>query len=82
MKYRSTKIVDAIQWLGDNEDAVLRFLHASASYVSSSFGQSDPTIRTGERTMYPYRDVWIVRDASGSLRLCSPDAFEEDYEQI
>ncbi|MCQ4302225.1 hypothetical protein NAV11_20110 [Pseudomonas songnenensis] len=87
MKFRKKPaVIDAIQWTGDNQEAVALFLgerlprgvrfRIEANRVAIS------AIVKGslERCDFAYPGDWIIRGVQGELYPCRPDTFAATYE--
>jgi hypothetical protein len=86
-KYRKKPVViDAIQWHGNNAQAVgawaegfgpLQFTFASA--LDGTIALSIPTL---EGVMHANRGDWIIRGVYGEFYPCKADIFEATYEMV
>lgn len=87
--------IEAIQWGGDNIDAVLDFVYADERWKEGiesetvggpgightpALGTLD--IPTLEGTMTGQVGDWIIRGVKGELYPCKPDIFEATYELV
>jgi len=78
MKYRKKPVVvEAICWLGNNEEAVEKFLDgngfAKGKYVD---------IATLEGCMVASINDMIIKGVNGEFYPCKPDIFEKTYEKV
>ena len=82
MQYRKKPVViDAIQWLGDNLNALTRFTEGSRRRIEFD---SDKLIRieTLEGVMTANVGDYIIKGVKGELYPCKPDIFEMTYEEV
>ncbi|WP_267244379.1 hypothetical protein [Streptomyces sp. PR69] len=87
-RYRKRPIeIDAIQWTGDNINAVMDFMHPqepvhvnSLSHMRFTDADELVGIQTLEGLMVAGIGDWIVRGVRGELYPCKPDIFAETYE--
>ena len=78
-------LIKAIQWAGDNLDAVLLFCAGEASYELMARGNSELVISTLEDGAGTAKHVaslgdWIIRGVKGEFYPCKPDIFYMTYE--
>ena len=91
MQYRKKPVViEAIQFLGENMEAVDDFMNGVASAASPNTNvqhgfQTNPArvvIQTLEGLMYGDIGDWVIRGIKGELYPCKPDIFEATYEAV
>ncbi|MBX3380929.1 MAG: hypothetical protein KF805_12625 [Phycisphaeraceae bacterium] len=84
MKYRKKPVViDAIQWLGDNEAELIRWMipgDGSIVFPRAIMQKTSITIPTREGTMIANPGDWIIRGVKGELYPCKPDIFAATYD--
>lgn len=77
MKFRKKPVViEAIQWTGDNNGAVMDFM-------GQSWLNTNPdilTIPTLQGTIAARKGDWIIKGVKGEFYPCKPDIFEQTYE--
>jgi len=80
MKFRKKPIViEAIQWTGENPDAVIAFLRDQ----SLEWDRKEAfTIYTLEGNMRADKDDWIIKGVKGEFYPCKPDIFSATYEEV
>lgn len=72
--------VQAVQWTGDNNGEVLKFVgHARFVYSLNSYSV---LIETLEGNYYAKRGDWIIQGVNGEFYPCKPDIFEKTYEEV
>lgn len=76
--------IQAIQWTGDNVDAVFEFTAGAPpnrrpQHLVNSRAFSIPTL---EGTMRAAPGDWIIRGVAGEFYPCKPDIFAETYEPL
>jgi len=87
VKYRKKPVViDAVQWTGENLDAILAFCAGDASYELMARGNSELVISTledGEGTAQHVasRGDWIIKGVQGEFYPCKPDIFAATYDE-
>lgn len=85
-RYRKKPVViDAIQWTGDNLNAVLAFCVGDAAYELMARGNAELVISTledGEGTAkhVASRGDYIIKGVKGEFYPCKPDIFAATYE--
>ena len=81
MKYRKKlKIIDAIQWTGDNYPEVFEFTEGNAYPTESHSDTLGVTTLEGE--VKAEKGCYIIRGANGNYYPCQEDFFNKTYEQI
>ena len=81
MKYRKKPVeVEAIQWTGDNAQAIRDFL----SEVSYGWNPDRRAwvVATLEGNVGVLPGDWIVCGAAGAFSICKPDEFALTYEPV
>jgi hypothetical protein len=79
MKYRKKPVVvKAIQWTGDNPDAINELCGISRWYLQHGALR----IATLEGVMEASVGDYIIRGVNGELYPCKPDIFEKTYEEV
>jgi len=79
-KYRKKPVViEAIQWLGDNEYEVSQF---AGDHLRHGESPDYLLINTLEGTMKADLGDWIIRGIQGEIYPCKPDIFEATYEPV
>lgn len=78
-------LIKAIQWTGDNLNAVLLFCAGDASYELMARGSRELVISTLEDGAGTAKHVaslndWIIRGVKGEFYPCKPDIFDMTYE--
>lgn len=89
-KFRKKPVeINAIQWTGDNIDAVMGFMHPQApvnvndlSHMRFTNADDLVGIETLEGLMVASKGDWIIRGIQGELYPCKPDIFAETYEPV
>lgn len=89
-KFRKRPVeIDAIQWTGDNIDAVMGFMHPqepvhvnSLSHMQFTNADELVGIQTLEGLMVAAKGDWIIRGVQGELYPCKPDIFAVTYEAV
>lgn len=77
-------MVEAFQLPPEDEDAsddLVDFLHKSPLLWEGE-RHGCIAIHTHERSIPARPGDWIIRDAQGTLDVCTPDAFEATYELV
>lgn len=89
MKFRKKPVViEAVQWLGNNQDELLNFvgsddkIYWSTEQISNCDCSSVLIIKTLEGNMTALIGDWIIRGIQGELYPCKPDIFEKTYEKV
>lgn len=72
-------VIDALQWTGDNLDAVLEF--TKEGNVGAVPGTKELMIDTLEGTMSCPVGHWIIRGVKGEFYACDPAIFKMSYER-
>jgi hypothetical protein len=87
MKFRKKPVViDAVQWTGDNLDAVMAFCAGDATYELMAKGNSELVIGTledgdaMEARHVASRGDWIIKGVKGEFYPCKPDIFAATYD--
>lgn len=84
MKYRKKPVlVDALEWKGNNREAVLDFV--GRDNLKMSFfpkGRLDIRIVTLEGILKVRHGDWIIKGIKGEFYPCKPDIFAETYEPV
>lgn len=83
-KYKKKQVeIEAIQWTGENQDEIRRFLKSSQSnnqkFIQSG---SDLLIDTLEGKMRAEINDYIIKGIQGEFYPCKPDIFNQTYEAI
>jgi hypothetical protein len=82
-KKKQKEVVEAFQWEGQNSNEIIEF-------CDGKYGASDKCyILPGGNILIKtlYGDVtadkgdWLIKDENGDIYLCSPDFFEQTYEE-
>lgn len=73
-------IVQAIQYTGNNLDAIAAF--AGESMAKRKDYHSEPAIYTLEGAMAIGRGDYIIRGTRGEIYPCKPDVFSDVYELV
>lgn len=89
-RYRKRPVeIDAIQWTGDNIDAVMGFMSPqqpvhvnSLSHMQFTNADDLVGIETLEGLMVANKGDWIVRGIQNELYPVKPDIFEATYEPV
>lgn len=86
-RYRKKPVViEAIQWTGENLDAVMAFCAGDATYTLMSKGNLELVISTledgsgFEAQHVASRGDWIIKGVKGEFYPCKPDIFAATYE--
>ena len=81
MKYRKKPVeVEAIQWTGDNAQAVRDFLReATYGWNPARYAW---VVATLEGNVGVLPGDWIVCGAAGAFSICKPDEFALTYEPV
>jgi hypothetical protein len=83
MKFRKKPVViEAVQFGGDNFDAVRKFLAPIRGKFSVNTINRRFFIDTLEGTMEAEPGDWIIRGIKGEFYPCKPDIFEATYEPV
>lgn len=84
MKYRKKPVVvEAIQWTGDNMDAISQFVGEDLVPMGDEYETSTEVgIFTLEGVMTAHVGDWIIKGVKGEFYPCKPDIFEETYEVV
>lgn len=83
MKYRKIPIViEAIQWTGDNYNAVCKFVGKRLDLAECQKALLGLVINTLEGDMVASLGDYIIRGVKGEYYPCKPDIFEETYEEV
>lgn len=82
-RYRKRPVViDALQWMGDNQQAIHDFTGGACHFEGDSWTGWDLVIHTleghGRATVRDY----VIRGVAGEFYACKPDIFHETYEQV
>ena len=79
MRYRKRPVeIEAIQFTGDNADAVADFAYGQIGYASSE----KVVIETLEGSMTGSVGDWIIKGVKGEFYPCKPDIFAATYEAV
>jgi hypothetical protein len=89
-KFRKLPVeIDAIQWTGDNIEAVMAFMHPvepisvnDLSHMRFTNADDLVGIQTLEGLVVAGKGDWIIRGVAGELYPCKPDIFEATYEPV
>lgn len=87
-KFRKKPVeIEAIQFTGDNRNAVLDWtgvstVNASTIYWRSKADDGEIVIRTLEGDMVASIGDWIIRGVKGELYPCKPDIFAATYDAV
>jgi hypothetical protein len=79
-------VIEAVQWTGDNIDAVMAFCAGDATYELMAKGSSELVIATLEDgAEFDARHVasrgdWIIKGVQGEFYPCKPDIFSATYD--
>ena len=98
MKYRKKPIViEAIQWKGENEVEVYRFLsgikdfcgsvpqHGTYFYIDynqTGYGNGGLFIKTLEGDMLARKGDYIIKGVNGEFYPCKMDIFKKTYDEV
>jgi hypothetical protein len=86
MKFRKKPVViDAIQWLGYNEDEIFVFARTKDGLtLATEAGDAGRllSISTLEGKMIASVGDWIIKGVKGEFYPCKPDIFELTYELV
>jgi len=87
MKFRKKPVeIEAVQFTGDNGDAVVEFTEGAGRLESAQCHGDGPPylvlIDTLEGRMAAGRNDWIIRGVQGEFYPCKPDIFEATYEAV
>lgn len=71
----------AIQWDGNNVEAVISFLSRIAA-VCIPWSDNTLSIRTAESTQLVRQGQWLILDERDTLHVHAPSTFREAYEEV
>ena len=74
-------IVEAIQWTGENEHEVMKFVGSHCCLVDKSNGKA-LIINTLEGDHYASVNDWIVKGVKGEFYPVKPDIMEQTYTRV
>ena len=78
-KYKKKPIiVEAIQWLGNNQHEVLKFIENQGWYSLAS----GIVIKTLEGKMVADTNDYIIKGIRGEFYPCKPNIFKELYDEV
>ncbi len=83
--YRKKPVVEveAVRWLGNNEEEMDRFLTWPHYYGSKSNNfLVSLFVDTHEGAAEAMPGDWIIKEFSGEFWLCRPDIFDAAYEEV
>lgn len=79
-KFRKKPIVvEAVQWLGDNQDKIIKFC---SQFKCTKPHDDSLLIYTLEGTMEAKKGDWIIKGVKGEFYPCKTDVFEQTYEEV
>ncbi len=79
-------VIEAVQWTGDNLNAVMTFCAGDATYELMAKGNAELVIGTledgaeFEARHVASRGDWIIKGVKGEFYPCKPDIFDATYE--
>lgn len=84
MKFRKKPVVvEAIQWTGDNAEAISQFVGESLVPLQDEHEeQTQVGIFTLEGVMTASVGDWIIKGVNGEFYPCKPDIFQKTYEEV
>jgi hypothetical protein len=72
-------VIEAIQWIGDNEPEIAEFVTVEHSF---EYPESTVTIPTLEGNLTASSGDWVIKGIQGEFYPCKPDIFEATYEPV
>lgn len=75
-------VVEAIQYNGENIEAIEAFVGKKLSTVMASDVDVKLIIPTLEGDMKASKDDWIIKGVNGEFYPCKPDVFKQSYNMI
>jgi hypothetical protein len=75
-------VISAVQWTGENFEAVTEFLGDDFVGASRGPGFDEIVIQTLEGGITASLGDWVIRGVKGEHYPCKPDIFEATYEPV
>lgn len=83
LPYRKKPVViDAMQYLGFNENGLEAELFLEDSFSCHAPSTDEIDIWTREGTMIASKGDWLIKGVAGEFYPCKPDIFEKTYELV
>lgn len=82
-KYRKKPVVvEALEWLGGNREAMANFLNLSPSELNTDDLTHEIIIKTLEGQMRGLPGCFVIKGVKGEFYPCQRDIFFETYEEV
>ena len=82
-------VIEAIQWTGDNLEAIITFTGLNDSVKDMPWDEYDVFVKdkglkifTLEGPLMASVGDWIIKGIQGEFYPCKPDIFEQTYEKV
>lgn len=75
-------VVNAIQWTGNNEHEVMKFVGKHCFITEKSVGVKELIINTLEGDHHASVNDWIVQGVKGEFYPVKPDIMEQTYTEV
>lgn len=75
-------VVNAVQWTGNNEHEVMKFVGKHCFITEKSVGVKELIINTLEGDYHASVNDWIVQGVKGEFYPVKPDIMEQTYTEV
>lgn len=82
-KQKSDVLIDAVQFISGQKTLVFEFVTSARAFILSIESITELKIEMPNGGVLVAREYdWLIKEADGSFRVCSPTLFKENYELI